>query len=134
VNIKINETSWGWSLWVTENPGETQAPIFTAKGRTKEQILAVLPIILDQQTVKPARQDDDERAATAALTTMLTILDSWIEGARANHEAMAHRGENRGDECWRNFAPSDIRRMVNDAATDLGVTPFPLPEKPLEDR
>lgn len=70
----------------------------------------------------------------AALGAVLDALDGWIEAARENHKAMEHRGENVGDECWRRFAPSDVRDMVDDAARALGVTRFPHPALPLEDR
>lgn len=59
-----------------------------------------------------------------ALAVFLNVLDSWIQGAKENHDAMGHRNENRGAECWRQFTPSDIRRMVNDAARELGVQEF----------
>jgi hypothetical protein len=64
-------------------------------------------------------------AQSQALYTMLCILDEWIRGARENHEALGHRNEQDGEECWRQFAPSDIRRMVNDAALRLGISGFP---------
>jgi hypothetical protein len=68
-----------------------------------------------------------------ALYALLVILDGWIEGIRENHDALGHRGESRGDECWRQFAPEDIRRMVNDAARAVGITKFPYPKIPKED-
>lgn len=61
------------------------------------------------------------RAAYDALKTMLATLDGWIEGARENHDAMQHRGESTGGECWQSFAPEDIRTMVNDAARQFGT-------------
>jgi hypothetical protein len=70
---------------------------------------------------------DEGVAKSLALHTMLTVLDDWIEGAQHNHEAMGHRGENVGDECWRSFAPEDIRNMVNDAAREVGITEFDPP-------
>lgn len=69
-----------------------------------------------------------------ALAIMRAVLDDWIKGAKENHEACQHRHENRGEECWRTFAPSDIRNMINDAARELGLQPFPLPESPEEDK
>lgn len=62
-----------------------------------------------------------QRGASRALARLLDALDGWIEGARANHDALDHRGENIGDECWTRFHPSDIRAMVNDAAREVGV-------------
>lgn len=62
-----------------------------------------------------------KRARYDALRKMLDVLDGWIEGAKENHEAMEHRNENTGDECWQSFHPDDIRRMVNDAAREVGT-------------
>lgn len=77
---------------------------------------------------------EGKQAASLALYTLLTVLDGWIDGAHDNHEALEHRGrENRGEECWRTFAPSDIRNMINDAARELGLTEFPEPKSPRED-
>lgn len=73
-------------------------------------------------------------AVWGTLQSMLGALDGWIEGARDNHEGMGHRGENTGDECWRQFAPSDIRSMVNDVARELGVAEIPAPAEPVEDK
>jgi hypothetical protein len=71
--------------------------------------------------------------AQVALSRMLDMLDGWIEIARENHNGLGHRGENRGEECWTQFHPVDIRRMVNDVARELGLTEFPEPAKPKED-
>lgn len=68
------------------------------------------------------------------LGVVLRTLDFWIEGAKENHEAMQHRGENIGSECWRSFAPDDIRNMINDAATELGLATFPVPPHPEEEK
>lgn len=67
-----------------------------------------------------------------ALRTFLDVLDGWIDGQKGNHEASGHRYENRGEECWRRWDPADIRAMVNDAARELGLREFPLPEHPKE--
>lgn len=63
-----------------------------------------------------------------ALGAVLRALTGWVEGARENHAAMEHRNENRGEECWRQFAPSDIRHMINDAAREVGLAGFPAPK------
>ena len=83
----------------------------------------------------PARARAAEVAADKrqALAIVRAVLDDWIRGAKENHEAMDHSRENRGSECWRTFAPSDFRNMINDAARELGVDEFPLPESPEED-
>lgn len=70
-----------------------------------------------------------------ALEVTLQTLDGWIEGVKSNHEAMGHGGrESTGSECWRTFSPSDIRRMINDAARELGLAEFPVPTDPEEDK
>lgn len=63
-----------------------------------------------------------QRGAYRALKRVLDVLDGWIDGAKANHDALEHRGESTGDECWTRFHPDDIRNMVNDAAREVGVT------------
>jgi len=101
------------------------------------------PAELARQYAAPARVADKGgalgvaggRGAYRALKAMLSQLDGWIQGARENHEAYSHRGEPRGGECWREFAPSDIRRMVNDAAREIGLlVEFGEPEMPEEDK
>lgn len=69
-----------------------------------------------------------------ALAIMRAVLDDWIKGARENHEALGHRHENAGEECWRTFHASDIRNMINDAARELGLKEFPAPAEPEEDK
>ncbi len=64
---------------------------------------------------------DHTRGAAKALATVLGVLDGWIEGAKADHEGNGHRGELVGEECWTQFHPEDIRRMVADAAIEMGV-------------
>lgn len=63
-----------------------------------------------------------QRGAYRALKRLLDVLDGWIEGAQANHEALDHRGESTGSECWNQYHPDDIRAMINDAAREVGVT------------
>jgi hypothetical protein len=63
----------------------------------------------------------DASSAGLALRTVLNVLDQWIAGARENHEALGHRGEGLGGECWQSHHSNDIRQMVNDAARDLGL-------------
>lgn len=79
-------------------------------------------------------EDPETTGARQALSTVLQALDGWVQGAKENHEAMGHRGENTGSECWRTFAPSDFRNMINDAATELGLATFPAPTEPEEDK
>lgn len=85
-----------------------------------------------QEMVK-VNPPDVVAAKRAALGTVLTTLDGWIEGAQDNHDALGHRGENTGGECWRRYAPEDIRAMVNDAAREVRVSTFPTPKNAQED-
>jgi len=79
--------------------------------------------------------EEGRQAASRALYRLLVNLDGWIQGQKENHEALEHRGrENRGEECWRLWAPADFRSMVNDVARDLGLSEFPKPTDPEEDR
>lgn len=84
----------------------------------------------------PGPRKGSEMAADKrqALAIVRAVLDDWIRGARENHEALGHRHENTGEECWRTFAPSDFRNMINDAARELGVDEFPAPEIAEEDK
>jgi len=141
VNIKITEDADGrWDLWVTRQDGANEKPIYAAWNRSAEQIEALLPGILAEvpkamiKTPPKVRASPDAVAKSAALYNMLIVLDNWIEGAQSNHEASDHWGENRGEECWRQFAPEDIRNMVNDAARELGISEFPAPGVAREDR
>lgn len=77
---------------------------------------------------------EHQSGAFQALVAVLQTLDGWISGAKENHEAMGHRNCDKGEECWRQFTPKDIRRMVNDAAQDLGLAEFPAPTRPEEDK
>jgi hypothetical protein len=77
--------------------------------------------------------DADKILVSRVLYALLVNLDGWIDGAHDNHEGMGHRGESTGGECWRQFAPDDIRNMINDVAREFGVSEFPRPDKGLED-
>jgi hypothetical protein len=141
VNVVIGEKTDGtWSLWVTEKAGGSEPSIFTAAGRSADEILAVLPVILAMRPAgrstghAPALKGSDlAHAKRAALQAALDALDGWIESAQENHGASGHRYEDRGRECWRSFAPADIRNMINDAAREVGLKPFPAPKAPEED-
>jgi hypothetical protein len=90
-----------------------------------EAVEAAIEATRTPPAADPATEDDVpelvdrivRRARFEALRTMLGVLDSWIDGAAENHEAMSHRD----NDCCRDFAPADIRRMVNDAAAELRV-------------
>lgn len=57
-----------------------------------------------------------KRAIYEAGKTMLGVLDSWIEGARENHEAAG-----RHDPFDEQFYPDDFRNMINDMCRELGA-------------
>jgi len=104
--------------------------------RRLDAILAKMPgpapqtASLPQEASAAAFDPEDQagkHAASRALYTLLIVLDSWIEGAHGNHEGSGHRGELRGDKCWTQFHPQDIRLMINDAARELGLSEFPRP-------
>jgi hypothetical protein len=85
--------------------------------------------------VKAGAVRDSQRSAwmREALGAVLEVLDDWIEGAWQNHGALDHRGESIGSECWRQFAPGDFRRMVEDAARQLHIEAPDMPVTPRED-
>jgi hypothetical protein len=87
------------------------------------------------ENAAPAKlTDPDQRAAASlALYSLLVNLDGWIDGAKENHEALDHRNEGRGEECWTRWHPADFRSMVNDVACELGLSEFPKPSTPRED-
>lgn len=92
------------------------------------------PAELAAQYVLPeTREAGVKLTAWGVLQTLHGVLDGWIEGARANHDGLDHRGEPVGDECWTRYAPADIRNMINDAARELGLAEIPAPAKPKED-
>jgi hypothetical protein len=58
-------------------------------------------------------------ALVEALQAMREAVDGWSETAKENHEALGHRGESAGQECWRTFDTSDIYNMIEDARRQL---------------
>lgn len=126
-----------WTLWATETDDATATPIYMARKRSGAQILALVRTIMNeapQRPEKPVMASELVEAKRRALGAVLEALDGWIENARDNHEASGHRGESRGEECWRSFAPDDLRNMINDAARDVGLNEFPKPKNPPEDQ
>lgn len=104
---------------------------------TDEEMTRALAEVRDELIRRGAAPSmgKDHANARGVLLTFLGVLDSWIEGAHENHQAMGHRKENTGEECWRSFDSSDIRRMVNDTARDLGLPElFVKPQNPIEDQ
>ena len=87
----------------------------------------------DTDPENPPGSAVNKASASLALYKLLTVLDGWVDGAHSNHHALDHREENKGQECWRTFTPSDVRRMVNDAARELDLSEFPKPTNPRED-
>lgn len=78
------------------------------------------------RTEKHGPADPMADRATIALGKVLEAIEGWEEGARENHEALCHRGELVGDECWTNWKRGDIERMVDDAAREVGARMTPL--------
>jgi hypothetical protein len=82
----------------------------------------------EHRTVKVSTPETQSRAdKRQALAIFRAVLDDWVRTARENHEALGHRGEIPGEECWKNFHVSDVRSMINDTARELGLEPFPVP-------
>jgi hypothetical protein len=98
--------------------GVTRAARQIAEQAARESVRAA-----DQETTTELVDRIVRRARYDALKTLLSVLDGWIEGSRSNHEALDHRTS--FDGCCGQYAPEDIRAMVNDAARDLG-TPLPV--------
>lgn len=95
----------------------------------REQATSVSEPVRNEKAAEEARRE----TASLVLYSLLVNLDGWIDGQHSNHEGSGHRGENRGEECWRLWAPSDIRNMINDVAREFGVGEFPRPAAPKED-
>lgn len=66
---------------------------------------------------QPEPAATDKVAVLLALHTMLGVVESWVQGARENHEGLGHRDPG----CCSTFHPDDIRNMINDAARELGI-------------
>lgn len=145
--------TWGESPYDAANRGRTFEPVryiekygrpigLTETIDRKAEAELDPAAVLASMSPRPARIDTGgplgkagERGAHRALVKLLAVLDGWIDGARSNHDALGHRGENRGEECWTQFHPSDIRRMVNDAAREVGLSvEFADPEVAEEDK
>jgi hypothetical protein len=103
-----------------------------------DRILDRMPVRVETSPVEVqtslTSETDKMAGARLALMRMLAELDGWIESARENHQSMGHRGENTGDECWRSFAPQDIRDMVDGVARQFGMSGFDVPDNPQEDK
>lgn len=92
------------------------------------------PAEVARRYAAPTVDETDRKAlVSSVLYALLVGLDGWIEGARENHDALDHRGESVGDECWTRWAPADVRSMINDVAREFGVGEFPRPEVAKED-
>jgi hypothetical protein len=147
VHIRITEKDGLWDLWAAQTTDIAAPPLYTARRRTPQQLTELVRFILGEaaapEPIKAAPTHKGPRKMAAhqapwppahqALWALLCTLDGWIEGAQEDHEAMGHRGENTGEECWRSFAPADIRSMVNDTARQLGISEFSTPQPARED-
>jgi hypothetical protein len=85
------------------------------------------------RSVESLKGSELAAAQRRALMAVLDALTGWVEAAYEDHRTRGHNSESVGAECWRQFAPSDIRRMVNDACKEVGLKPFPEPRNPVED-
>lgn len=99
----------------------------------RDQVRPALTVAENPERVTEKPKDMRKVAQSQALYALLINLDGWIESAHENHEANGHRGENRGDECWRKFEAADFRTMINDVARELGVSEFPRSNVEKED-
>lgn len=108
-------------ITVSEVPPNSQV-VITSEGRS------AVVTDRDRATVTPEPSGNAVRVSErrTALNAMLVVLESWVEGTKSNHEALDHRGEM--EPCWQQFAPEDIRRMVNDACIEVGINPFADPQ------
>jgi hypothetical protein len=105
--LREQVTDQAAATWVAEK-GEAAMKAAAARSRGEQA----------KQAVDAARVD-----RRYALERMLGVLDGWVQGGRENHDALGHRGEPVGEECWNRFAPDDIRNMINDAAAEIGLEP-----------
>lgn len=131
MHIKITERDGGWNLWATEKGTDAEAAIYTARGRTRDQIINLLRSIVDDSPAPITTAVVTEPTGSSALFTrtaqgsalhaMLDTLNGWSKDTRSNHEALGHRGEDRGSECWISFTITDIRDMINETARALGI-------------
>lgn len=118
---------------VPGEPEPTQAPI------SREALEAAVREAFEDGKARGAEaagkpEETDKKAlASSVLYALLVNLDGWIQGARENHDALDHRGEPMGEECWTRWHPADVRSMINDVAREFGVSEFPRPEVPKED-
>lgn len=83
------------------------------------------PVPTDDPTMSVT---DRKEGVSLALYTMLIVAKSWADGAAENDAASATRYQNAKPSDQQTFVLADIRNMVNDAARELGVSEFPLPE------
>lgn len=95
-------------------------------------ILHDLPAPAEKVAERPRTPELDE-AKRDALWAVLRVLNDWIETSFENHWANEHRGEPVGSECWTRFHPQDFRKMVNDAAREMGIDEIGIPVEPLEE-
>jgi hypothetical protein len=72
------------------------------------------------------------RAYYSALRKVLDVLEGSRETQRENHDAMSHRGESFGEQCWEHWHSSDFRTMVTDAARELGTADPMLAHVPVD--
>lgn len=94
-------------------------------GTQDERVAAALPLFLAAAGVEiepePAPEPPGPWSPVAVLDTVLSVLGDWVEDQQSNHKALEHRDE---DTCAQQFTPGDIRRMVADAAREVGEVEY----------
>jgi hypothetical protein len=53
--------------------------------------------------------------------TMTDVLNGRIEDVKTNHSSLEHRDEVTGEECWSQFGTTDIRDMIETAASQVAA-------------
>lgn len=101
------------------------AEMVKALGEVRDQLVRNGAAIDNRPVREVAEQERKltKDACYTALSQMMLVVQSWVEGAKDNHAALGHRGELIGSECWTQFTPEDIFNMINDTAREVGIGP-----------
>lgn len=79
------------------------------------------PEVFEQVPAYKPQPDPNRVGKVEALDALADVLAGWVDGAKANHDALGHRGEPAGEECWTRFYAGDITNMIDDAARQVDV-------------
>lgn len=93
-------------------------------GQLSADLTAIAQAVEFKSTVPQLRHAMVLRIRQEAVQTMRYTLDGWIEGAESNCEALGHGGASSHDDgrlCGQAFEVEDIRKMIADAARELGI-------------